>query len=49
VWTGLIWLRRAFVNTVMNLHISENVEKFLSISTTGGFSRRVQLHGVNWI
>jgi hypothetical protein len=39
----------AFVNTVMNLRIPQNVGTFLSSCTTGGFSRRAQLHGVNSI
>jgi hypothetical protein len=30
---------RALVNTVMNLQVPYNVEKFLSSCTTGGFSR----------
>jgi hypothetical protein len=33
------------VNTVMNLRVPQNVGKFLSSCATGGFSRRVQLHG----
>jgi hypothetical protein len=37
---------RALVNTVMNLRVLYNVEKFLSSCATGGFSRRTQLHGV---
>jgi hypothetical protein len=37
---------RAVVNTVMNLRVPLNVGKFLSSCTTGGFSRRAQLHGV---
>jgi hypothetical protein len=36
------------VNTVMNLRISQNVEKFLSSCATGGFSRRAQLHEVSY-
>jgi hypothetical protein len=36
---------RALVNTVMNIRIPKNVGKFSSSSATGGFSRRVQLHG----
>jgi hypothetical protein len=38
---------RALVNTVMNLRVPYNVEKFLSTFTTSGFSRRTELHGVN--
>jgi hypothetical protein len=37
---------RALVNTVMNLGVSLNGGKFLSTCTTGGFSRRSQLHEV---
>jgi hypothetical protein len=35
---------RAHVNTVMNLLVPYNDGKFLSSCTTGGFSRRTQLH-----
>jgi hypothetical protein len=35
---------RALVNTVMNFRVPQNAEKFLSSCTTGGFSRRAQLH-----
>jgi hypothetical protein len=38
---------RALVNTVMNFRDPQNVGKFLSSCTTGGFSRRTQLHGVS--
>jgi hypothetical protein len=38
---------RALLNMVMNLRVPQNVGKFLSSRTTGGFSRRAQLHGVN--
>jgi hypothetical protein len=37
---------RALVNTVMNFRGPQNSEKFLSSCTTGGFSRRVQLHEI---
>jgi hypothetical protein len=40
---------RALVNTVMNLLVTQNAGKFLSRCTTGGFSRRAQLHEVNKI
>jgi hypothetical protein len=30
VWTGLMWLRRALVSTVMNLRVPYNVREFLS-------------------
>jgi hypothetical protein len=35
---------RAIVNTVMNLQVPLNAWKFLGSCTTGGFSRRAQLH-----
>jgi hypothetical protein len=38
---------RALVNMVMNLHIPQNDEKFLSSCRIGGFSRRAQLHEVS--
>jgi hypothetical protein len=38
---------RALVNTVMNLRVPQNAGKFLSSCTTGGFSRRAQLHEVS--
>jgi hypothetical protein len=37
---------RAIVNTVINLRVPKNIEKFLSSCTTGCFSRRNRLHGV---
>jgi hypothetical protein len=37
---------RALVNTIMNLRVPQNVGRFLNICTTGGFSRRAQLHEV---
>jgi hypothetical protein len=37
------------VNTVMNLQVPSNVGKFLSGYTTGGFSRRAQLHEVSLV
>jgi hypothetical protein len=54
-WGGMDWIDlaqdrdqwRTLVNTVMNLQVPQNVGKFLSGCTTGGFSRRAQLHGVN--
>jgi hypothetical protein len=54
-WGGMDWIDltpdrnqwRALVNMVMNLLVPQNVEKFLSGCTTGGFSRRARLHGVN--
>jgi hypothetical protein len=40
---------RAVVNTVMNLRVPQNVGKFLSSCTTGGFPRSVQFHGVSYV
>jgi hypothetical protein len=37
---------RTLANTVMNLRVPQNIEKFWSCCTTGGSSRRAQLHGV---
>jgi hypothetical protein len=34
------------VNTVMNLRVPKNAGKLLKSWTTGGFSRRAQLHDV---
>jgi hypothetical protein len=50
-WDGIYWIDlahdkdqwRALVNMVMSLGFS-HVEKFLSRSATGGFSRKAQLH-----
>jgi hypothetical protein len=36
---------RALVIKELNLRLPQNFMNFLSISTTGGFSRRAQLHG----
>jgi hypothetical protein len=38
---------RALVNTVINLQVPQNFGKFSSSCTTGGFSKRAHLHGVN--
>jgi hypothetical protein len=50
-WYGMNWIGvaryrdqwRALVNTVMNLRVPLNAEKFLSDFTIGGFSQRPQL------
>jgi hypothetical protein len=49
-WIGLAQDRgqwRALVNTAMNLLVPYNSGKFLSCCTTGGLSRRAQLHGIS--
>jgi hypothetical protein len=49
-WIDLVQDRdqwSALVNTVMNLHLPENVGSLLGSCETGGFSRRAQLHGVS--
>jgi hypothetical protein len=38
---------RALMNTVINNRVPQNAGKLLSSCTTGGFSRRAQLHEVN--
>jgi hypothetical protein len=38
---------KALLNTVMNLHVPENVAKFLSSCTIGGFSRRAQFREIS--
>jgi hypothetical protein len=39
---------RPLVNTVINFRVPLNIWKFLSSCTTGGFSRRDQLHKVSY-
>jgi hypothetical protein len=54
-WGAIDWIDlaedrdqwRTLVNTVTNFRVPQNVGKFLSSCTTGGFSRRAQLHGVS--
>jgi hypothetical protein len=51
-WIDLAQVRdwwRALVTTVMNLRVPKNFGKFFSNCTTGGFSRRAQLHEVSYI
>jgi hypothetical protein len=40
---------RALVNTVINLLVPHNVGKILSSCTTGGFSKRAQLHEISCV
>jgi hypothetical protein len=55
-WGGMDWIVlnqdrdhwRTLVNTGVNVHVPENVGKFLSGCTSGGLSRRVQFHGVRY-
>jgi hypothetical protein len=51
-WDGMDWIDlaqnrdqwRALVNTIMNLRVPKNAEKFLSSCAIDSFSRRAQLH-----
>jgi hypothetical protein len=51
---GKVWIElaqdrdqwKALMNTVKNLWVPENVEKFLNRCVTGSFSRRARLHEV---
>jgi hypothetical protein len=40
---------RTLVDIVMNLRVPYNIGKFMSSCTTGGLSRRAQLHAVTLI
>jgi hypothetical protein len=39
----------ALVNMVINLRVPQNFANFLNSCTTGGFSRRAQLHGDSYV
>jgi hypothetical protein len=51
-WGGMDWIDlaqernqwRGFVKMVMNLEVQSDIRKLFSSCTTGGFSRRAQLH-----
>jgi hypothetical protein len=55
VWYGMAWMDptqdrdqwRALVKMLMNIQVPYNVELLLSSCTTGGFSRKAQLHAVS--
>jgi hypothetical protein len=55
-WGGMDWIdlaedrdqRRAVVYTALKLRVPQNVVKFLSSCTTGGFSKSAQLRGVSY-
>jgi hypothetical protein len=55
-WSGMDWIDlvqgrdqwRALVNTVMNLRVPKNVWKILSSCTTGFFSIRAYIPGINY-
>jgi hypothetical protein len=54
-WCGMDWIDLAEDRDqwrarehVMNFRVPRNAGKFLSSCTTGGFSRRAQLHEVSW-
>jgi hypothetical protein len=40
---------RALMNMIMNFRVPQNIRKFLSSCTTGGFSRRDQLHAMKLV
>jgi hypothetical protein len=54
-WGGMDWIDlaqdqkqwRALMNTLINFRVPKNAGKLLSSCTTGGFSRRAQLHAVS--
>jgi hypothetical protein len=55
-WGGMDWIdltqnrdqSRALVNTIMNLRVPYSAGNLLSSCTTGGFSRRAELHEVSY-
>jgi hypothetical protein len=53
VWTGLMRLRietsGALVNRIMNLWVPLHFGKVQRGCTTGGFSRRAQLHHISYL
>jgi hypothetical protein len=54
-WDDMDWIDlaqdwdhwRALLNTIINLRVPKSIAIFLNSCTTGGFSRRAQLHEVN--
>jgi hypothetical protein len=56
-WDGMDWTDvaqdrdqwRALVNTIMKLRVPQNIGKFLSSCTIGGFSQKTQVHEVSLV